>query len=71
MEYELDFEKPEFQEELIALMGKGAIVKIYGWSRAKDQLSIRELIKQHNYGVETYTILNCARLIAPLPKVIS
>jgi hypothetical protein len=69
MEYELDYEKPEFQEDLIALMGKAAIVKIYGWSRAKDQLSVRELIKQHNYAVEAYTVLNFAKLIAPLPKV--
>jgi hypothetical protein len=62
MEHELDSQKAEFYEELTSLMKSAALVKIHGWSRAKSQVSIIDLIKAHNYSVESYTILNVAKL---------
>jgi hypothetical protein len=67
MEYELNYEKPEFQEELNALMVKASVVKVYGWSRAKGQASVLDLIKRHNYAVQSYTTLNFAKLIPNRP----
>jgi hypothetical protein len=62
MEHELDYQKPTFYDELNALLKSASVVKISGWSRAKDQASVLGLIKEHNYKVETYTVLNFARL---------
>ncbi len=62
MEHELDPQKPTFYEELNAFLESASIVKIYNWSRAKGQTPILDLIKEHDYKVETYTILNFARL---------
>ena len=70
MEYELNYEGPEFQKSLCALMDKASIVKVYGWSRAKDQRSVHDLIKQHDYRIQAYTTLNFAKLIPNRPALI-
>jgi hypothetical protein len=62
VEHELSYEKPDFYQELQALLKEASIVKIYCWSRAKEQASIVALIKEHNYAVEAYTVLNFAKL---------
>jgi hypothetical protein len=60
--HELEFKMPGFHAELDALMGRACVVKIHGWSRAKDEALVLKLIKEHGYVVEVYTILNVAKL---------
>jgi hypothetical protein len=63
MEYELDSQKPKFCEELQILMKSAHIVKIHGWSRARDHASVLGLIKEYHYKVQPYSILNFAILM--------
>ena len=63
MEHELDSQKPAFTEKLTALMETASIVKIYGWSRAKEERAVIDLIKKHEYTIESYSILNFAKLL--------
>ena len=67
MEHELDYQKESFYEELNPLLKSGSIVKIYSWSRAKDQTSLLGLIKEHNYKIEIYTLMNFAKLMPNQP----
>lgn len=62
MEHELDQEQPGFQQALTSLMESASRVKVYGWSRARQEPFVVDLIKKHNYAIEAYTILNCAKL---------
>ena len=68
VEHELDYVKPNFYEEVNALLKSGSIIKIFNWNRAKDQASLLELIKAHQYRIEAYTFMNFAKL---LPSVSS
>ena len=61
-----NFKMPAFETELSTLLANRSIVKVYGWSRAKDQPAVLSLIKQHDYTLQTYTILNYATL-SPKP----
>ena len=70
MEHELDYQKPGFYENLDPLLKSGSIVTIYSWSRAKEQMSLLGLIKEHNYKVETYTLMNFAKLIPNRPLAV-
>ena len=67
MEHDLDYQKPNFYEDLNPLLKGRFIVKVYSWSRAKDQVSLLELIKEHNYKVEVYTLMNFAKLMPNHP----
>jgi hypothetical protein len=71
MEHELDYQKPNFYEELSPLLKNGSIVNIYGWSRAKDQASLADLIKEHDYKVQPYTFMNFAKLMPNRPESIA
>jgi hypothetical protein len=63
MEHELSYGKPNFDAELVAFLKSASVVKVASWSRAKDQAAILAIIKEHNYRVEEYTILNYAKLM--------
>ena len=67
MEHDLDYQKPNFYEDLNPLLKGGFVVKIHSWSRAKDQVSLLDLIKEHNYRVEVYTVMNFAKLMPIRP----
>jgi hypothetical protein len=71
MEHELDYQKEGFYEDLNPLLKSGSIVKIYSWSRAKDQASLLGLIKEHNYTVQTYTVMNFAKLTPKHPVAVT
>ena len=62
MEHELDSQAPKFEQELTTLLATASIVKVYGWSRAKDQSVVIELIKKHGYAVVVYSFFNFAKL---------
>ena len=70
MEHDLDYQKPNFYEDLNPLLKGGFVIKIYSWSRAKDQVSLLDLIKEHNYRVEVYTFMNFAKLMPNHPAAI-
>ena len=70
MEHELDYQKPNFYEDLDPLLKRGSIVKIHSWSRAKDQAALLGLIKEHNYKVEIYTLMNFAKLMPNHPVAV-
>jgi hypothetical protein len=67
MEHELDYQKANFYEDLNPLLKSGSVVKIYSWSRAKDQGPLIGLVKEHNYKIEVYTFMNFAKLM-PNPR---
>lgn len=78
MEHELDYQSPNFYNELIVLLKSAALIKVLNWGRAKEQTSLQALVKQHNYQVEAYTILNYAKLrphapgtLLPAPRLMS
>jgi hypothetical protein len=70
VEHELDYKKERFYEDLNPLLKSGSVVKIYSWSRAKDQASLLDLIKEHNYRIESYTLMNFAKLMPKLPTAV-
>ena len=63
MEHDLDYQKPNFYEDLNPLLKGEFVVKIHSWSRAKDQVPLLDLIKEHNYKIEVYTVMNFAKLM--------
>jgi hypothetical protein len=72
MEHDLDYQTANFYEELNPLLKSGSIVKIFSWSRAKNQTSLLGLIKEHNYRIEVYTLMNFAKLLPnPSPASVS
>ena len=70
MEHELDYQKERFYEELDPLLKNRSIVKIYSWSRAKDQAALLGLVKEHNYKIEIYTLMNFAKLMPNHPVAV-
>ena len=67
MEHDLDYQEPNFYENLNPLLKERFVVKIHSWSRAKDQVSLLDLIKEHNYKLEVYTMMNFAKLMPNHP----
>ena len=63
MEHDLDYQKPNFYEDLNPLLKGEFVVKIHSWRRAKEQVPLLALIKEHNYKIEVYTVMNFAKLM--------